>query len=151
VPSVLWRCWLGGRKGIQPVKNWVVGCWHGYLSGVTCIRPSWCHCHSLSLAPVKFRLVLPSWYRLTRVVLDKGPLNACVCVYIWISTVCRCDRGKTTASVCSTGPAPEAQLTCHSSRSSCSSSIESSLEKTKVCFLQNLWALLFQSLTATVY
>jgi len=24
--SVLWRCWLGGRKGIQPVKNWVVGC-----------------------------------------------------------------------------------------------------------------------------
>ena len=26
VHSVLWRCWLGGRKGIQPVKNWVVGC-----------------------------------------------------------------------------------------------------------------------------
>ena len=24
--SVLWRCWLGGRKGIRPVKNWVVGC-----------------------------------------------------------------------------------------------------------------------------
>ena len=21
VPSVLWRCWLGGRKGIWPVKN----------------------------------------------------------------------------------------------------------------------------------
>ena len=21
VPSVLWRCWLGGRKGIRPVKN----------------------------------------------------------------------------------------------------------------------------------
>jgi len=30
LPSVLWRCWLGGRKGIQPV-NWVVGCWHGYV------------------------------------------------------------------------------------------------------------------------
>ena len=26
LPSVLWRCWLGGRKGIRPVKNWVVGC-----------------------------------------------------------------------------------------------------------------------------
>ena len=26
MPSVLWRCWLGGRKGIRPVKNWVVGC-----------------------------------------------------------------------------------------------------------------------------
>ena len=24
-PSVLWRCWLGARKGIRPVKNWVVG------------------------------------------------------------------------------------------------------------------------------
>jgi len=32
----------------------------------TCIWPSWCHCHSLSLASVKSRLVLPFWYRLTR-------------------------------------------------------------------------------------
>ena len=23
--SVLWHCWLGSRKGIWPVKNWVVG------------------------------------------------------------------------------------------------------------------------------
>jgi len=22
VPSVLWHCWLGGRKGVRPVKNW---------------------------------------------------------------------------------------------------------------------------------
>ena len=51
----------------------------------TCIWPSWCHCHWLSLAPVKSRLVLPFWYRLTRVVLDKGPLNGCVCV-----CVCAC-------------------------------------------------------------
>ena len=47
LPSVLWRCWFGGRKGIRPVENWVVGCWHGYLS----------------LASVKSRLVLPFWYR----------------------------------------------------------------------------------------
>jgi len=33
---VLWRCWLGGRKGIRPVKNCVVGCRHGYLSRVRC-------------------------------------------------------------------------------------------------------------------
>jgi len=44
----------------------------------SCIRPSWCHCYSLSLATVKSRLVLPFWYRLTRVVPDKGPLNGCV-------------------------------------------------------------------------
>ena len=31
--AMLWHCWLGGRKGTRPVKNWVVGCWHGYLSG----------------------------------------------------------------------------------------------------------------------
>jgi len=24
LPSVLWRCWLGGRKGIRPVKNGMV-------------------------------------------------------------------------------------------------------------------------------
>ena len=38
--------------------------------------------HSLSLASVKSRLVLPFWYRLTRVVLEKGQLNGCerVCV-----------------------------------------------------------------------
>jgi len=35
-PSVLWRCWLGGRKGIWPIRNWVVGCWRGYLSGARC-------------------------------------------------------------------------------------------------------------------
>ena len=36
LPSVLWRYWLGGRKGIWPVKNRVVGCWHGCLSGARC-------------------------------------------------------------------------------------------------------------------
>ena len=41
LPSVLWRCWLGGRKGIWPVKNWVVGCWRGYLSGATCRLALW--------------------------------------------------------------------------------------------------------------
>ena len=47
--------------------------------GETCLWPSWYHCHSLSLASVKSRLVLPFWYRLTRVVLEKGPLNRRVC------------------------------------------------------------------------
>ena len=46
----------------------------------TCIWPSWCLCHSLSLASVKSRLVLPFWYRLTRVVPEKGPLNGCMYV-----------------------------------------------------------------------
>ena len=51
----------------------------------TCIWPSWCHCHSLSLASVKSRLILPFWYRPTWVVPDKGPLNGCVCVCVCLS------------------------------------------------------------------
>ena len=80
---MLWRCWLGGRKGIQPVKKLSGGvlAWLSVWSKVqTCIWRSWCHCHSLSLAPVKSRLVLPFWYQLTRVVPEKGPLNGCLCV-----------------------------------------------------------------------
>ena len=46
----------------------------------TDLRPTWCHCHSLSLASVKSRLVLPFWYWLTWIVPEKGPLNVCVCV-----------------------------------------------------------------------
>ena len=53
-----------------------------WSKGQTCIWPSWCHCHSLSLASVKSRLVLPFWYWLTRVVPEKGQLNGCVCVCV---------------------------------------------------------------------
>jgi len=36
LPQVLWRCWLGGRKGVQSVRNWVMGCWQGYVSRARC-------------------------------------------------------------------------------------------------------------------
>ena len=39
LPSVLWCCWLGGRKGIKPVKKlewWGAGVVIGYLSGAKC-------------------------------------------------------------------------------------------------------------------
>ena len=70
-------------KGIRPVKNLSGGvlAWLSVWSEMqTWIWPSWCHCHSLSLTSVKSTLVLPFWYRLTRVVPEKGPLNRCVCV-----------------------------------------------------------------------
>jgi len=64
--------------------GWVAGrelAWLSVWSKVqTSIQSSWCHNYSLSPAPVKSRLVLPFWYRLTRVVPEKGPLNGCVCV-----------------------------------------------------------------------
>ena len=73
---------VGRREGHPACKNWVVGCWCDVVIRLEwdayCIRSSWCHCYSLSLAAVKSRLVLPFWYRLTRVVPDKGPLNGCV-------------------------------------------------------------------------
>ena len=62
LPPVLWRCWLGGRKGIRPVKNWVVGCWCGYLSGARCTLPygpsdaTATHCLSLQYNPDWFYL-----------------------------------------------------------------------------------------------
>ena len=88
LPSVLWHCWLGSRKGIRPAKKlewWGTGIvicleWDADLHMVL---PTATHClllQSLSLASVKSRLVLPFWYRLTRVVLEKGPLNECVLV-----------------------------------------------------------------------
>ena len=82
VPSVLWRCWLGSRKGIWPVKNLsggVLALLSVWSEMQTCIWPSWCHFYSLSLASVKSRLGLPFWCWLTRVVPEKGPLNGCVC------------------------------------------------------------------------
>ena len=90
---MLWCCWLGGRKGIQPVKklSGEVLAWLSVWSKVqTCIWPSWCHCHSLSLASVKSRLVLPFWYWPTRVVPEKGPLNGCVCKWfkVWNWNMC---------------------------------------------------------------
>ena len=89
-PSVLWRCWLGGRKGIRPVKklSGEVLAWLSVWSKVqTWIWPRWCQCHSLSLASVKSRLVLPFWYRPTWVVPEKGPLNGCVCVCVVVSDI----------------------------------------------------------------
>jgi len=118
-PPVLWRYWLGGRKGIRTIKNWLVGCWRGCLEwgadlhmaqlmplqltltdscfskiqiGFTFLVPAYpgsprqraakwaCVLGTHNL--VKSRLVLLFWYRLTLVVLDKGPLNECVCVCV---------------------------------------------------------------------
>ena len=74
---------LDGRQEGHPACKRLSGgllAWLSVWSKVqTCIWPSWCQCHSLSLASVKSRLVLPFWYRLTWEVLDKGPLNECVC------------------------------------------------------------------------
>ena len=73
---------VGRQEGHPDCKKTSGGvlAWLSVWSEVqTCIWPSWCNCHSLSLAPVKSRLVLPFWYRLIQVVLEKRPLNGCSC------------------------------------------------------------------------
>ena len=65
-PSVLWRCWLGSRKGIWPVKNWVVGCWCSYLSGARCrlaygpADATATHCLLLQWNPDGFTFLVPA-------------------------------------------------------------------------------------------
>jgi len=54
---------------IQPVKNWVTRCWHGYLSGVRskwfCIWSSSCHCHPVTSCFLKiqngFSFLVPAY------------------------------------------------------------------------------------------
>jgi len=75
--------WAAGRASdLQKLRGGVLA-WLSVWSEVqTCIWPSWRHCHSLSLASVKFRLILPFWYWLTRVVPEKW-----VCVPVTQLTV----------------------------------------------------------------
>jgi len=76
---------LVGRQEGHPACKKLSGrvlAWLSVWSEVqTCIWLSWCHCHSLSLAAVKSRLVLPFWYRLTQIVLERRPINGCCCCY----------------------------------------------------------------------
>ena len=76
---------LVGRQEGHPVcKKRVVGCWHCCLSGARCrvaYSPADATATHHLFASVKSRLVLPLWFRLTRVVPDKGPFKR-VCVTI---------------------------------------------------------------------
>ena len=74
--------WQEGHPACKKLSGGVLAWLSAWSEVQTCICPSWCHCHWLSLASVKSRLVLPFWYWPTRVVPDKGPLNVCVCVCV---------------------------------------------------------------------
>ena len=69
--AVLWHRWLGGRKGIQPVKNWGVLEWLSVWGEVhICTWPYWCHSHSLCFSR-KSRL---DWFYLSG---TREPYNGC--------------------------------------------------------------------------
>ena len=66
------------------------------------IWSSWCHCHPktpTSLASFKSTLVLPSWYRLTQVILEKRPKNRCSTVVVVVHFIAsRNFKAKSTAN-----------------------------------------------------
>jgi len=84
---------LVGRQEGHPACKKLSGrvlAWLSVWSKVqTCIWPSGCHCHSLSLASVKSRLVFPFWYRLTWGPGQRAVKLVCVCVRACVR-VCVC-------------------------------------------------------------
>jgi len=94
VPSVLWHCWLGGRKGIWPVKTEWLG------AGVVICLGRGADLHMAQLMPLPltvscfskiqtdFTFLLPAHLGSP----GKGPLNVCVCVCACAcACVCVCE------------------------------------------------------------
>ena len=86
-PSVLRHCWLGGRKGIRPVKTSVVGYWHGYLSGARCK-----HLYMAQLVPLPLTVSCFSKIQIGFIFLVPAHLGSLgkkavkrVCVCMWCS------------------------------------------------------------------
>ena len=78
---------LVGRQEGHPACKKLSG---GVLAWLSIWRERGAELHMAQLMPLpltvscfrKIQIGLPFWYRLTRVVLEKGPLNGCVCVCV---------------------------------------------------------------------
>ena len=75
---------FGRQEEHRACKNQVMRCWCGYLFGARCRLFAYGSVDATaiskppsSLASYKSRQVLPFWYWLTDVVLEKRPLNGC--------------------------------------------------------------------------
>ena len=80
--------WQEGHPACKKLSGGVLAWLSVWSELQTCIWPNWCHCHSLSLASVKSRLVLPFWYQLTRVVPEQRAIKwVCVCHYKTIYSI----------------------------------------------------------------
>ena len=86
LPSVLWRCWLGGRKGIWPVKTK----WWG--AGVVVCLEQGADMHMTQLMPLPLTVSCFSKIQIGFTFLvpahlggpGKGPLNGCVCMCVFL-------------------------------------------------------------------
>ena len=108
VPSVLWRCWLGGRKGIRPVKNMDMEWWGAGM--VICLEWGANDLHMVqlmpsSLASAKSRMVYPSGNGLPRLSWKKGRLTfvcvcVCDCVCALMHSLIQCSTEKRISPLC---------------------------------------------------
>jgi len=95
LPSVLLCSWLGGMKGIRPVET---GLWG---AGVVICLEQGADLYMALLMPLPLtvscfsKMVLPFWYWLTRIVLEKGPLNGCVSLPLTVSCYSKIQIGIT--------------------------------------------------------
>ena len=94
LPSVLWRCWLGGRKGIRPVKNlewWSTGM-------VICLKRD-ADLHVAQLMPLPLTISCFSKIQIGFTFLVPAHLGSpgkraikrvCVCVYLHVRNILAC-------------------------------------------------------------
>ena len=59
-------CWQEGHPAYENQSGGVLAWLSVWGELQICIWPSWCHCHSLSLAPVNPHWFLPFWYSSSR-------------------------------------------------------------------------------------
>ena len=84
---MLWHCWLSGRKGIRPVKNWVV---HGAGMVISLERVADLHMAQLMPLPLTVFCFSKIQIGFAYLVLanpgspGKRPLNGCVCVCVCV-------------------------------------------------------------------
>ena len=106
LPSLLWRCWLGGRKDIQPVKKLE---WWG-AGVVICLERS-ADLHMAQLMPLPLTVSCLSKITLVFTFLvpahpgcpGKEAVNGCVCVCVCVCAcvrACECVHACVRACVC---------------------------------------------------
>ena len=101
LPLVLRHCWLGVRKSIRPVKNWVMRCWRGYLSGARCKWFAYSPAGATTI-PSSLASLTPHWFSLLLPAYPGCP-GKIGCLSICLSDTDSCFCFSATAHVCISG------------------------------------------------
>ena len=83
---MLWHCLLGVSKGIWPVKNWLVGCWRGYLEWganlhMAQLMPLPLTVSCFSKIQIGFTFLVPAYPGSP----GQRAVNGCVCVCVCVA------------------------------------------------------------------